>query len=265
MHSARFIWCHYYICTGPALREVHVDDHDKMIVMIDGRYHFSMGGKDECAGAGDVVLFRKGEKRLEWNDPKAQPEFHVVNFQWPQMPKDFPRILKDRYGRIHQLAQWLNERWWWGGACEPSYPEAVLHLMMGELQHLVFYPTDPFAEDVRRYIGSRLAESLTVEGMADFFHMSRSKFSRKFKEASCSGISPMQEVRRLRIAHARHLLEATSMSQREIAKAIGLSDEVSLTHFMSKYIGLTPGEIRKGKGKTKGDNEQFPQGLDRCR
>ena len=64
-----------------------------------------------------------------------------------------------------------------------------------------------------------LAESISIETLAELAELSLFHFSRVFKQAT--GITPLQFVTRERMLQAQHLIRETSRSLIEIALEVG--------------------------------------------
>ena len=95
------------------------------------------------------------------------------------------------------------------------------------------------------YMEQNFTRPLTLEDLAAQSGISRYYFSHEFKEQI--GMPPMVYLMKLRIGHARKLLESTDLTVPQIAEAVGITD---LNHFyrqFKKYAGVTPGTYR-GQG-----------------
>jgi AraC family transcriptional regulator len=79
---------------------------------------------------------------------------------------------------------------------------------------------------VQDYVRKRLTENIPVEASAELVELSPFHFCRVFKEAT--GMSPLQFVKRERIARAQQLIRETSRSLIEIALEVGYT---SPSHF----------------------------------
>lgn len=96
---------------------------------------------------------------------------------------------------------------------------------------------DPVAPALA-YIRDCLAESLTVEAMAAVAGLSRSAFTRTFRDAT--GRSPYQFVKEARLDRARELVIENAMPVAEVSRAVGWK---SSSHFIKEFrdrFGMTP-------------------------
>lgn len=101
-----------------------------------------------------------------------------------------------------------------------------------------------FNRELIDYVQSRYAAPLSLQDVAEVFHMNAAYLGRVFQKAT--GKSFRQYVNHLRIAQAKRLLRSTDLMIYEIAEKTGFSDSA---YFVSKFTseeGLTPVEYRKG-------------------
>ena len=88
--------------------------------------------------------------------------------------------------------------------------------------------------DVARYLERHYRENLTLEQIAEEFHISPCYLSRCFKKYM--GIRLIQYLNNLRIIFARHMLEENQVSITEVALKSGFE---SITHFERIFRSLT--------------------------
>lgn len=86
---------------------------------------------------------------------------------------------------------------------------------------------------------------LTVAKIAERLGVSRRQLERHFMSAL--GIAPQVASRKVRLAHARHLLRRTERTVSEIAAETGFSDASHLTRTFRAETGETPEMWRRGK------------------
>ncbi|WP_093423878.1 GlxA family transcriptional regulator [Saccharopolyspora flava] len=95
----------------------------------------------------------------------------------------------------------------------------------------------------REWMLHRLAEPLTLEGIAAHAGMSVRTFTRRFREEA--GTSPLDWLLGQRIEHARHLLERTDLPIEEVAVRSGLSTATSLRKHLRAKLGIGPAAYRR--------------------
>ncbi|MEU6097643.1 GlxA family transcriptional regulator [Streptomyces sp. NPDC047079] len=95
---------------------------------------------------------------------------------------------------------------------------------------------------VQDWIQENLHRTLPVSELAQRASMSPRHFARVFGQTV--GMTPGQYVRRLRIARARQLLEATDLSVRQIASRCGFTAIETFLRAFAAVVGLTPAQYR---------------------
>ncbi|OGV59576.1 MAG: hypothetical protein A2498_03245 [Lentisphaerae bacterium RIFOXYC12_FULL_60_16] len=248
----KFYWCFFFRCGSERVEETHQHEHHTLVVFTEGKYYGRAGGKSFEAGAGDIVLYRAGEKYRESNDPGDPPAFYVIQFHSDEDFSFVRRPMRDREGRVRTLCQWLNEQWWWATEADDAYKHGILGAIIAELLHIKWASVDPFVDAVQRYLVAHMAEPVTTASLARHFRMSRSYFCRRFRTEA--HIAPMAELQKLRLFQARSFLQTTDMPVKQIARKVGFSDTAALTHLFRRVMNTTPTGIRKGAGRSREEN-----------
>ncbi|MFC9288669.1 GlxA family transcriptional regulator [Streptomyces sp. NPDC057052] len=89
----------------------------------------------------------------------------------------------------------------------------------------------------------RLGEPLTLADLAAHARMSLRTFARRFHDEV--GLSPGRWLIQQRVAHARHLLEASDLTVDQIAGRVGFATGASLRQHLHAAIGVSPQAYRK--------------------
>lgn len=79
--------------------------------------------------------------------------------------------------------------------------------------------------------------------IADRLSLSSSRLRHLFKEEI--GTTPIRYRKTLRLRQAKHLLETTFLSVKEIMLKVGYKDESNFVHHFKKEYGLTPTRYRR--------------------
>lgn len=95
---------------------------------------------------------------------------------------------------------------------------------------------------VIEFINANLHRKLPVSEMANSFQISTAHLRRLFKAETAS--SPVRYLSGLRIQRARELLETSSLSVKEIAAKVGLSDVSHFVRNFERTSGLPPARHR---------------------
>ena len=99
------------------------------------------------------------------------------------------------------------------------------------------------AEAGLAYIFDNLTGDIRLSTAAKLAHMSEPTFSKYFKRAAGSTFISM--VKRLRLAHARRLLETSDLSAAKVAQASGYNNLSNFNRQFLAEVGMTPTAYRK--------------------
>jgi AraC family transcriptional regulator len=91
-----------------------------------------------------------------------------------------------------------------------------------------------------------LGETISLDKLADVAGLSRSHFSRMFKQSK--GVSPGNYLVRRRVERTMELLTGTDVSLAEIALTVGFSDQSHYSRSFRKHVGIWPARISLLKG-----------------
>lgn len=100
---------------------------------------------------------------------------------------------------------------------------------------------------VKQYIDQNYAGELSLEGLADYVHLSASYLSKLFKREVGQNISGY--IQQVRIERAKVLLRTTAMKTYEIAEAVGIPDPVYFSKLFKKATGQKPKDFRSEEEK----------------
>jgi AraC family transcriptional regulator len=93
------------------------------------------------------------------------------------------------------------------------------------------------------YIEANLGSKLAIRDMADLVALSKSHFSRAFKQTL--GSSPMAYVAVRRIERAKLMMTSTGQRLTDIAVACGFADQSHLNRYFRRVVGVSPGLWRR--------------------
>ena len=106
-------------------------------------------------------------------------------------------------------------------------------------------PQDPglSTSSTRAWALDRLAESLTLQDLAQHAHMSERTFTRRFRAEV--GTSPLQWLLQSRLDYARGLLESSDLTVTRVAATSGFIDPTVLRKHFYARLGLSPLAYRR--------------------
>lgn len=103
---------------------------------------------------------------------------------------------------------------------------------------------DPILSKVISAINESISQPLAIDDLAKAVEISRASLERRFRRFLDR--TPLQEIRRVRIARARQLLKATDLPLKAIAEQCGYPAPSRLIEAFLAETGLTPNAFRAG-------------------
>jgi len=99
--------------------------------------------------------------------------------------------------------------------------------------------------EAKSFVRRHMKEELQVADIAALVNMSGSYFSHVFKKEE--GISFLEYVYRVRMEHARYLLESSDLKVNEIADEVGIVNPNYFSTQFKKSVGQSPLEYRQAQ------------------
>ncbi|MGJ7518381.1 GlxA family transcriptional regulator [Pseudomonas baetica] len=116
----------------------------------------------------------------------------------------------------------------------------------GQSQHSALLELEPKSDRIQTVLGyarEHLAQTLSVEQLADVARLSPRQFSRAFRAET--GQSPAKAIENLRLEAARQMLERGRLTLDEIALETGFSDRRRMREAFLRAFGQPPQVIRR--------------------
>lgn len=104
----------------------------------------------------------------------------------------------------------------------------------------------PAHTQIRRYLEAEFSKPLTLADISEFAGMDKYALCHYYKSAC--GITVMDELKRIRIAKAKHLLIYTDYNAKQICFMCGFKDTSYFGTVFKAETGCTPIEYRQRKG-----------------
>jgi LacI family transcriptional regulator len=97
-----------------------------------------------------------------------------------------------------------------------------------------------------RIVRGRPAADITVDVLALQLGLSRSTLEQRFRRSI--GCSVHDEIVRSRLAEVRRIIGNPQLPMKQVAQACGFGSVSYMTTFLKKHLGVTPGQLRGGRG-----------------
>jgi len=179
----------------------------------------------------------------EWTAPGDLIESTFISFAWAELPGDTPLHSRDRYGRIHVLAEWLRAEVKSHSALTHQLATTIFHAIIAQFVSQWMRPEESFVDAIRRHVRDHLAEEITLDSLAGISGMSKYHFLRRYQKLT--GRTPMDDVRMIRLENARDLVLSTSLPLKVIAEKAGMGDQYHMSRLFKRCMGYSPGSLRR--------------------
>ncbi len=221
----------------------------ELIVVTRGKIHVKIGGVMLTGISGDLLFYRAGVVHEEFSDRDNPVETWYISFERKTGPKPLPVLVRDEAGRIRETARWLHEEWTVGPP-NSELQNALLQTIFAEWKRLITFPENTMVKRVRNYMTVHMDQKITLNELANTAKLSKYHFVRTYRRFT--GRTPMKDLQGMRIKHARYLILATELSQKEIARRSGLGNVYYLSRTFHRHFGTSPGVLRS-RGKDSHD------------
>ena len=224
--------------------KMHRHEHqNELLVVTRGKERvLTDSGEEIIINTGDAILFPQGRGHEEYNHTKSKLKTLYLSFTG-NFGSEFT-VVHDHGSRLRNLTQQLFSLNHVQSPLVDDLRQSYFMTVIGEFLLLAQNTdTDILVTQIRDYIQQNLAKPIQVDVLAKIAFMSKYYFIRKHK--SLSGITPMQEVRQMRLREARNLIASTHLPLKQIACMVGFSDEYIFSKNFKKLFGSTPGSYKK--------------------
>lgn len=222
----------------------HFHQFHELIVIFAGRMQATLRGQTLTGQAGDILFYPGGVAHEEITADDAPAETFFIGFHGgADLADRLPIGSHDSNGRIRLMISWI-----YADRAQPSPAvqqtrETFLQAILAELQRDASPEELQLVSAVHAFIHERLDDHLTLEDLARHVGMSKYHFLRRYKELTDR--TPMQDLRAIRIEHARELILTTNLPIKTIATQVGMGNEYHLSRMFRKHLDVTPGHLRK--------------------
>ena len=251
----------YHYCE----REEGAPEHIFALCM-GGSGWFRVGDHEEILRPNEAMLLPRNVHHIYGasdSDPWTLHWVHFVgssgDYFMRQLPKDTYKLPVDSEA-VQQMSQLFRESY---AAFASAFVLERMIYAAQALHHLLamlFFNNRAFSPALQNslrsidttlaYLQQNIHMALTLAEMAEHAQMSKSHFSRLFREQT--GYSPIDYFIHLKMQHACMLL-TTSIHIREIAAQLGYDDPYYFSHSFKKVVGVSPAKYRSRQHRSTPD------------
>jgi len=218
----------------------HFHPFHEVIVVKSGAMLLKTRHGEFMAHSGDVLFYEAGLVHEEISQSSNPVGTRYLSFEADHLLPDFPLYMQDPEGRLIEMLGWMLRDQQKGRPLADCF--ALLETIVRELLWTRAQPNDVWLEKVRDHLRVSFTSKLRLADVANFAGMSRFAFVRKFKRLS--GLTPMQELKEIRLREARNLLLSSDLPMKAIADQVGIGDEFQLSKQFRRQFGVSPSQLR---------------------
>ncbi|MNB71134.1 Bifunctional transcriptional activator/DNA repair enzyme AdaA [compost metagenome] len=247
------------------------DDLLEILYIREGTGYFTIGDRTYATRKGDIVVYNRGVLHEERSSP-GFPFSHYccgfTNIEIEGLPLD--RVLPDdaapviNSGRYATEMEALMSVLFEESSMEEEGYQTICRGLLVSILTLIQriagngrpqeeQTGDSLALSIKEYLDRNFANSISLQVIAEHFHVDRYYLSHVFKKQYND--SPINYLINRRMGEAKRLLASTEMKIWEISKLVGYENANYFSMLFAKFMGETPSYFKHNHRK----NLHYPQ------
>ncbi len=219
----------------------------EIVVILSGAYRATTRDSGPSrmidAGPGDVVFWPSGQKRVEEN-PGGNPNRCIsLYFDWRHSP-EAQHCVQDQGLLMLRLAERIVELHQERHHDTQSAQNAILNALLAQYVESAAFREPSLVMEVAHYIDEHTDRQTRLQDIADHVGLELHHLCRRYMQLT--GRTVMDDVRRRKIEHARHLLlTEPNKTLAQLARRTGIGDEHQLSRLFKKHTGMNVREWKR--------------------
>lgn len=246
----------FFEAHGHAAKRENISEHI-VIYCQEGQGWLRMAGREHAIYPGNVLFVMPGSSHAYGADPKDAWSIYWSHFSGDHVSAflNLAQItLAQPVVRKAKSVNILSHMTELVATLQAGYSlhhllraAAILRHLLSELALLNAYSTAPNSkgldvEKLIRFMIEHLADSCSLQNLADEAHLSSSHLAHEFR--SKTGYAPIDYYIRLKMQKACELLEATDLTIEEISRKLGYREPFYFSRLFKKVVGIPPSRYR---------------------
>lgn len=245
----RLVEVDYVQNTPDNFRTEHCHEHHEAILIRSGAYSAQVAGHELIARPGELVVYPSATTHRPTY--AVDGGLQMMLCKWFDDRQIEPRalVLHDDHGRLSFMLDWLWQLNAESGRTARGHQRRVFRVWVAELHNQLEQHTsasgagDDRIRHIQTYLAANLHRNLDLGEIARTIPCTKEHMIRQYKQAT--GVTPYQDLLRLRVEKARQLLLATDLSVTEVANQVGFQTAGRLQVVVKRATGRTPAQWRR--------------------
>ncbi len=239
----KLLYAGYHECRQGWAMKPHSHAHHEMSVIVRGGLCVELCGRTLRATAGDILLYPAKQAHREFIDSFGELAAFFIGFSSDWNSDQLQ--LKDSRNRMEQFFESLYAERDSHYAGIDRWNESMLRIILEEHARLDVVGEGDLVEETRRYVRLHIDQPLSLDDLAANAEVSKYHFLREYKRLC--GLTPMADVRRIRLRQARNHILTTNEPLKTIAARVGLANENYLSSLLKQNFGVGARQMRNSK------------------
>lgn len=234
----------------------------EFILVVDGKYEYSLGEQSWVLGAGDVLFIEPGllhSKGILAGVPTGilsaihlellpKASWLAGDYRLNPHPEVVTQIDNFDYmhNRFHHLAQIYQGYLPFREELTSAIVREILVMLAGYWQPKERAQISPRVEAMIDYIRANLTNPISRHQLAETFHISPAYVNALFQREL--GTTPSALINRERVVYGYKLMYEQGLSVKETAQAVGFQDQFYFSRVFKQIMGYAPSWTAMGGG-----------------
>lgn len=240
---------------GSVRMKGRVDYH--ILYIAEGTCFVTVNGKEIAASEGSVIIYLPHQPqayKFKAEIPSVSYYVHFTGIGCEEILRElnlYDNMIFNigKSGSLENLFSRLIEEVYTDRPFGEQYCHGLLINILAHIARKRYYQLSDIScsrnktvSDICKLMHYRYSDNLSVEDYAQICHLSTSRFTHVFADAT--GKSPKQYLIEIKIKKAMELLENTDLAISNIADITGFADSNYFSRVFKKFAGKTPREYR---------------------
>ncbi len=221
-----------------------------------GHFFFEDDEHETIVSAGQIVLFRPGDRQVYYYYASDKTEVYWVHFTGYQVEELLNKYELSPSQKVFKSGVFVEYKDIFLKMitelqlCNSHYEDRLVLLLLDILllinrKHQEIYIETNIQKEIdkaAKYFSENYNQEIVIADYAKEHYFSPYYFTRNFKEHI--GYTPTQYIVSLRINNAQSMLATSNYSINEIASLVGYNDPLYFSRLFKKHVGYSPKEYR---------------------